>query len=131
MAIQIENRRSSALALPGFILGALAVCASAGAATSGPLVGAGGFPLLKEIVVTGTKDAQSAADAELNDQVKTAMKSDRYFYDYHVAVETRNGVVFLRGLVFDDWDVRAAIRISKRIPGVKRVVNQLEIGAQP
>jgi BON domain len=131
MAFQIENRRLSAMALPGFILGALAVCASAAAATSGPLVGAGGFPLLKEIVVTGTKQAESAADAELNNQVKTAMKSDRYFYDYHVAVETRNGVVFLRGLVFDDWDVRAAIRISKRIPGVKRVVNQLEIGAQP
>jgi osmotically-inducible protein OsmY len=100
------------------------------AATSGPLVGAGGFPVLKEIVVTGTKPG-TAADEKLNDEVKTAMKSDRYFYDYHVAVETRNGVVILRGLVFDDWDVRAAIRISKRIPGVKRVVNQLEIGAQP
>jgi hypothetical protein len=129
MAIQIE--KPSAMALCGFTLAALAVCASAGAATSGPLVGAGGFPLLKEIVVTGAKQAESAADAELNNQVKTAMKSDRYFYDYHVAVETKNGVVYLRGLVFDDWDVRAAIRISKRIPGVKRVVNQLEIGAQP
>ena len=66
MAIQIENRRASAMALPGFILGALAVCASAGAATSGPLVGAGGFPVLKEIVVTGTKEAENAADAALN-----------------------------------------------------------------
>lgn len=129
MAVQIE--KPSAMVLAGFMLGALAVCASAGAATSGPLVGAGGFPILKEIVVTGTKQADSAADTELNDQIKTAMKSDRYFYDSHVAVETKNGVVYLRGLVFDDWDVRAAIRISKRIPGVKRVVNQLEIGAQP
>jgi osmotically-inducible protein OsmY len=59
------------------------------------------------------------------------MKSDRYFYDYHVAVTTTNGVVVLRGLVYDDWDVRAAIRISKRVAGVKRVINQLEIGGQP
>jgi hyperosmotically inducible periplasmic protein len=116
--------------LPAITLGALGFCASTMAATSGPLVGAGGFPVLKEIVVTGTKQ-RSADDEKLNDEVKTAMKSDRYFYDYHVAVDTKNGVVTLRGLVFDDWDVRAAIRISKRIPGVKRVVNQLEIGAQP
>jgi len=27
--------------------------------------------------------------------------------------------------------VRSAIRISKRVAGVKRVINQLEIGAQP
>jgi len=44
---------------------------------------------------------------------------------------TTNGVVVLRGLVYDDWDVRAAIRISKRVAGVKRVINQLEIGGQP
>jgi osmotically-inducible protein OsmY len=44
---------------------------------------------------------------------------------------TRGGVVVLRGLVFDDWDMRTAIRLSKRVAGVKRVVNQLTIGAQP
>ena len=130
MSNQFQSRRLTLKILPVVTLGALGFCASAMAATSGPLVGAGGFPVLKEIVITGTKQ-RSADDEKLNDEVKTAMKSDRYFYDYHVAVETRNGVVTLRGLVFDDWDVRAAIRISKRIPGVKRVVNQLEIGAQP
>jgi osmotically-inducible protein OsmY len=130
MSVQFKSRHLTLKILPAITLGALGFCASTIAATSGPLVGAGGFPVLKEIVVTGTKQP-TAADEKLNDEVKTAMKSDRYFYDYHVAVETRNGVVTLRGLVFDDWDVRAAIRISKRIPGVKRVVNQLEIGAQP
>jgi osmotically-inducible protein OsmY len=130
MSNQFQSCRLTLKILPVVMLGALGFCASTMAATSGPLVGAGGFPVLKEIVVTGTKQP-SAADEKLNDEVKTAMKSDRYFYDYHVAVDTKNGVVTLRGLVFDDWDVRAAIRISKRIPGVKRVVNQLEIGALP
>jgi osmotically-inducible protein OsmY len=110
------------------MLGALMCCTTAAGAN---LVGAGGFPLLKEIVVTGKKHPESAADAELNKQVETAMRSDRYFYDDHVTATTRDGVVILRGLVYDDWDVRAAIRISKRVAGVKRVINQLEIGAQP
>jgi len=130
MSNQVQSRRLTLKVLPVVALGALGFCASAMAATSGPLVGAGGFPILKEIVVTGVK-GRSADDEKLNDEVKTAMKTDRYFYDYHVAVDTKNGVVTLRGLVYDDWDVRTAIRISKRIPGVKRVVNQLEIGAQP
>ena len=29
--------------------------------------------------------------------------------------------------VFDDWDLRAAMRIAKKMPGVKQVVNDLEI----
>jgi osmotically-inducible protein OsmY len=28
---------------------------------------------------------------------------------------------------FDDWDLRAAMRIAKKMPGVKQVVNDLEI----
>jgi osmotically-inducible protein OsmY len=31
------------------------------------------------------------------------------------------------GIVFDDWDLRTARRIAKRIPGVKRVINDLEM----
>src|ERR1700721_937976 len=130
MSNQFQSRRLTLKILPVVALGALGFCASTMAATSGPLVGAGGFPVLKEIVGTGIKQ-RSPEDEKLNDEIKTAMKSDRYFYDYHVAVDTKNGVVTLRGLVFGAGEVPAAIRISKRIPGVKRVVNQLEIGALP
>jgi len=49
----------------------------------------------------------------------------------HLDVSIKNGVVTLTGLVFDDWDMRIALRLSKRVPGVKRVVNELTIGAQP
>jgi len=131
MSLPITARLVCRLFL-GATLGAL-TCSAATAAGGTGAVGAGGFPLLtlKEIVVTGTRQPETAADAELNKQVETAMRSDRYFYDYHVTAMTRDGVVFLRGLVFDDWDMRTAIRLSKRVAGVKRVVNQLEIGAQP
>jgi osmotically-inducible protein OsmY len=39
----------------------------------------------------------------------------------------QNGVATLHGIVLEDWDLRNAIRISRRIPGVRRVVNDLEI----
>jgi hypothetical protein len=32
-----------------------------------------------------------------------------------------------KGMVFDDWDLRNAMRIARKIPGVRRVVNDLEI----
>jgi osmotically-inducible protein OsmY len=59
--------------------------------------------------------------------VETAMQSDRYFLDEHVTVTVKDGVVMLTGIVFDEWDLRTARRIAKRIPGVKRVVNDLEL----
>ena len=80
MSNQFQSRRLTLRVLPIITLGTLGFCASAMAATSGPLVGAGGFPVLKEIVVTGIKQ-RSPEDEKLNDEIKTAMKSDRYFYD--------------------------------------------------
>jgi hypothetical protein len=80
---------------------------------------------LKTIVVTGQK--LPAQDAEVQRQVETAMRSDRYFDDEHVDVVVKNGVVTLTGIVFDEWDLRMARRIAKRIPGVKRVVNDIEL----
>jgi osmotically-inducible protein OsmY len=47
--------------------------------------------------------------------------------DEGVFVTVSNGIATLHGIVFDDWDLRNAIRLSRRIPGVKRVVNDLEI----
>src|ERR1700678_4822009 len=79
MSNQFQSRRLTLKILPIVTLGALGFCASTMAATSGPLVGAGGFPVLKEIVVTGTKQP-SEADEKLNDEVKTAMKSDPHFF---------------------------------------------------
>jgi hypothetical protein len=61
------------------------------------------------------------------DARETALHSDPFFYDEHVSVTINNGVVTLHGIVFDDWDLRSAMRMARRMPGVKRVVNDLEI----
>jgi osmotically-inducible protein OsmY len=82
---------------------------------------------LDEVVVTGKRQSDPVADARLQLQVESALAADPYFLSEHVSVTVRNGIATLHGIVFDDWDLRNAIRISRRIPGVKRVVNDLEI----
>ena len=82
---------------------------------------------LNEVVVTGKRPSDPEADARLAVQVESALAADLYFNSAHVFVTVSNGIATLHGIVFDDWDLRNAIRLSRRIPGVKRVVNDLEI----
>jgi osmotically-inducible protein OsmY len=82
---------------------------------------------LNEVVVTAKRQPDPAADAHLRGQVESALAADPYFNSDHVSVTVLNGVATLHGIIFDDWDLRNAIRISRRIPGVRRVVNDLEI----
>jgi hypothetical protein len=82
---------------------------------------------LNEVVVTAKRQPDPAADARLQVRVETALAADAYFNSEHVSVTVLNGVATLHGIIFDDWDLRNAMRISRRIPGVRRVVNDLEI----
>jgi osmotically-inducible protein OsmY len=81
---------------------------------------------LDPIVVSAHKLA--VPDEEVTQRVETAFDADKYFYGAQVHVRTRNGVVYLDGSVWDDWDMRNVLRIARHIPGVKRVVNNLDIG---
>jgi osmotically-inducible protein OsmY len=110
-------RRGAGLFVAGLVGLAFSVCADEALAQS--------RDSLKTVVVTGQK--LPAPDAEVQQQVETAMRTDRYFFDEHVTVTVRDGVVTLTGIVFDEWDLRTARRIATRIPGVKRVVNDIEL----
>lgn len=81
---------------------------------------------LDPIVVTARK--VPIPDEELTRRVESAFNADRFFYGTQVTVRAKNGVVYLDGSVWEDWDMRLAIKIARRIPGVKRVVNNLDIG---
>jgi len=103
------------------LLGAL-FCASA-ASGGEPAASGSGAHTLDPITVT----ARRLADEQVKQQVETALHQDAFFYDAHVSVTIKDGVATLSGLVFDEWDLRMARRITKRVPGVKRVVDDLEI----
>ena len=80
---------------------------------------------LNSVVVTGKRIP--VPDAEVKERVETAMRSNPYFPDEHVTVTIKDGVVTLHGFIYDEWDLRVAMRIARRTPGVKRVINDLEI----
>jgi osmotically-inducible protein OsmY len=82
---------------------------------------------IDQIVVTAKKQPNPVADEEMREQVQTALHSDPFFYDEHVTVTIKNGVITLHGIVFDYSDLQNAIRIAKRVPGAKRVFTDLEI----
>jgi osmotically-inducible protein OsmY len=71
--------------------------------------------------------AQRLSDDQVTERVETALRSDRYVDDAHVTVTTENGVVTLHGFVQDAWDLLALRRISKEVPGVKKIVNDVEL----
>lgn len=74
--------------------------------------------------------AQNAAplsDSDLQQRVQFALHADPYFYDGHVEVTVRDGIVYLRGLVFSDWDLRDAQRIANKAAADRRVINDLTL----
>jgi osmotically-inducible protein OsmY len=78
-------------------------------------------------VVAGMSAPGGLSDREVTKRVQAALRSDPYVYAEHVSVTSAGGVVTLQGLVADEWDLRSAIRISSRVAGVRRVVDELEI----
>jgi len=124
MVFLTPNLSSSVKALLGGIVGGL-ICLPTSAGAQNARVPDPGR--LEPIVVTAKRRTDPVADEKMKTQVEEALHSDPFVYDEHVTVTIENGVATLRGIVFDDWDMRQAMHISRRIAGVKRVINNLEI----
>lgn len=71
-------------------------------------------------------EAQRDADKATVERVETALNSDRRLYAKHIVVHVDNGVVWLTGYVWDRPDYDQATFIAENVPGVTRVVNDLE-----
>lgn len=83
---------------------------------------------LETVVVQGHRFPDPVYDEQLRVEVKTVLHDDPFFYDAHVTVTVRDGVVHLEGFVLDYSDVTTVLRIIKRkFPRLKRVVNELEV----
>jgi osmotically-inducible protein OsmY len=79
----------------------------------------------RQITVTARK--VSMTDEEVTAQVETALRSDRYIFSEHVTITSKNGVVTLRGKAVDYWDVISMKRLVRRMPGVKKVVDDINV----
>jgi osmotically-inducible protein OsmY len=80
---------------------------------------------------SSTIAAPTSPDADSNEtmasQIRAALRADRYLDDGHIHVSIENGVVTLRGLVFDEWDLRSAMRIARKAAGDRLVIDSLSI----
>ena len=83
------------------------------------------------VVACSTTDGRTqderAADRSLTDQVHNALVADTNLYARHIDVEAKAGVVWLTGWVTSADQSRAARQDSEAVPGVTRVVNQIEV----
>jgi hypothetical protein len=80
-----------------------------------------------DTVTVTAERLHKVADEQLAQDVKTALRSDPIVDDNHVTITVKNGVVTMQGFVQDAWDLMALRRVAKKVPGVKKIVNDVEL----
>jgi osmotically-inducible protein OsmY len=101
---------------------AAALCVAS--AWASPLSAQQAADALDPIVVTGKR---ISTDELVRNQVAAAITSDPVVFAEHITVTTKNGVVTLHGIALDYWDVQMIKRISRRVAGVRRVVDDIDV----
>ena len=69
-------------------------------------------------------------DEEVTRHLQEGLATDPWIYSEHVTVTTHNGVVTLEGIVTDSGDLLRLLRLAHRIPGVRRVVDNMYFNVQ-
>jgi osmotically-inducible protein OsmY len=72
-------------------------------------------------------DSQRAADKAMAEQVEAALNADRALFAKHIVAHADNGVVRLTGYVWEAGDFEEATYVASNVPGVTKVVNDLEL----
>ena len=81
---------------------------------------------LQEVVIQAERQA---ADEQVTQQVQKTLTDDPWIYAEHIMVTTENGVVRLEGIVGDTGERFRILRLCRKIPGARRVVDALEMPA--
>jgi osmotically-inducible protein OsmY len=74
-----------------------------------------------------TLPGTDAANRKLQKKVAAALHANPYLDDEHINVSAERGIVVLRGRVFDDWDLRTALRTARKATGRTPVIDSLSI----
>ena len=72
-------------------------------------------------------DSQVAADKATGERVEAALNADKQLYAKHITAHADGGVVTLTGLVWESTDFEEATYVAENVPGVTRVINDLEL----
>ncbi len=94
-------------------------------------------PLLVSLLVAlaawGARAAPSASspdDDAIYDRVRQRLYNDPDVKGYNITIEVKNGVVTLNGTVASEKIRNKAEKLSRKVSGVKQVVNKLEVGEE-
>lgn len=71
---------------------------------------------------------QASSDDEIYDQVRRRLANDPDVKGAAIEVEVREGVVTLRGRVREEKHKLKAERITRKVKGVRKVINELRVG---
>jgi osmotically-inducible protein OsmY len=72
-------------------------------------------------------EAQQQADKVTAERVEAALSANKTLFAKHIFVHADGGVVYLTGYVWESSDFEQATFIAGNVPGVTRVVNDLEL----
>jgi osmotically-inducible protein OsmY len=72
-------------------------------------------------------ETEKQADRVITEQVRDVLAADPTHYLRHVDVYVRDGVATLSGIVWEPQDIYRARELTARVPGVVRVLNQMEL----
>lgn len=70
---------------------------------------------------------QTQADDLIAEQISSALNADPTYFFRHVDVRVDGGVAHLSGYIWSTEELCRAKQIAARVPGVKRIVNELEL----
>ena len=89
------------------------------------------LPIMVLVAVLGLTAACNRApnDSEISSQLQTKFNTDSGLQGKDLSVQAANGTVTLSGNVDNDAQREAAARYAAAVPGVKQVVNNLQIAA--
>jgi len=90
----------------------------------------GGFSTssMDDVSVARSSDG-TLGDEAIEDAIRRELREDATTTALQINVSVRNGVVHLTGVVADVVDAENAEEVAARVPGVREVVEQLEVAA--
>src|SRR6266403_460724 len=83
--------------------------------------------LLVGVLAFGAACSKVAGDSEVTSEVQSRLNADSGLQGKQLTVQTSGGVVTLSGTVDNDAQRTAASRYASSVPGVKQIINNLQI----
>jgi hypothetical protein len=84
---------------------------------------------LAAILLLGVACSKKPNDAQVSTDVQTKFSQDSGLADKQLTVQASNGVVTIAGTVDNEAQRDAAARQAASVPGVREVVNNLQVGS--